>query len=259
MTTWVRRLLVANAVVFALQFLQPWLTGFLAFTPRLVLFEPWTVFTHMFAHGGLGHLFFNMLGLFFFGSRVEDRLGSRRFVTLYFVAGATGALLSLAMAFNSSIIGASGAVFGVMLAFARYWPRERIYIWGVLPVEAWLLVVVTTALSLYSGFGGSRGGVADFAHLGGYLGAAVYLWAITRFSSARRFKDKLGRVAPSAERAIKQNWRNVNLAGVHEISREEVNRILDKINTEGMGSLTTAERLFLSNFVPPDDRKSWTQ
>ncbi len=259
MTTWVRRLLVANVVVFALQYLWPWLTVLLAFTPRFALLEPWTVLTHMFVHGSFTHILFNMIGLFFFGSRVEERLGSRRFVILYFTAGATGAALSAIMAFNASIIGASGGVFGVMLAFARYWPRERIYIWGVLPIEAWLLVVITTALSLYSGFGGSRGGVADFAHLGGYLGAAVYLWALERFSSARRFKDRVTAVPKAAQRSIKQNLSSLNLDGVHELSREEVNRILDKISAEGLGSLTAAEKLFLSNFVPPDDRKSWTQ
>ena len=78
--------------------------------------------------------------MLFRSSRVEERLGSRRFLLLYFIAGVTGALLSAVMAFNASIIGASGGVFGVMLAFARFWPRERIYIWGVIPVEAWLLV-----------------------------------------------------------------------------------------------------------------------
>lgn len=259
MTTWVKRLLLANGVIFALQTLQPWLTSFLAFTPRHILVEPWTLLTHMFVHGGLGHLFFNMLALFFFGSRVEERLGARHFVRLYFVAGVSGALLSFAMAFNASIIGASGGVFGVMLAFAWFWPRERIYIWGVLPIEAWLLVLIATGLALYSGFGGSRGGVADFAHLGGFLGAAVYLWAMNRFSSARRFKSRVTGIAPASEKALKQNWRNVNLEGVHEISKADVNRILDKISAEGIGSLTPQEKQFLSNFVPPDDRKSWTQ
>ena len=259
MTPWVKRLLIANVVMYGLQSLQPGLTGLLLFTPRLILVQPWTIVTHMFLHGSFGHLFFNMLGLFFFGSRVEQRLGGQHFAQLYLVAGITGALASLVMAPNASILGASGGVFGVMLAFAVFWPRERIYIWGVIPVEAWLLVLLTTLFSLYSGFGGSRGGVADFAHLGGYVGAFVYLWAIDRYSPAKRFRAKAGKVAPTAERALKANWRNVNLEGVHAISKEEVNRILDKINAEGLGSLTAAEKLFLSNFVPPDDRKRWTQ
>ena len=90
------------------------------------------------------------------------------------MSGLSGALLSAILAFNSAILGASAAVFGVMLAFAWFWPNEQIYIGGV-PVRARVLVIVTTLLTLYSGFRGSRGGVADFAHLGGYLGAFAYL------------------------------------------------------------------------------------
>jgi hypothetical protein len=213
----------------------------------------------MFVHGGIGHLFFNMLGLFFFGSRVESRMGGRKFVQMYFVSGLAGALFSLLMAPGAAIIGASGAVYGVMMAFALFWPRERIYIWGVIPVEAWLLVLLFTGYSLFSGIQGSRGGIADFAHLGGFVGAYVYLWALQRWSPANRFRQRVASVAPTTEKALKQNWKNVNLEGVHQLSREEVNRILDKINAEGIGSLTAQEKLFLSNFVPPDDRKNWTQ
>jgi membrane associated rhomboid family serine protease len=253
------RLVIANVVVFALQMIQPGLTNALLFLPRDAFTQPWTFVTHMFLHGGVGHLFFNMIGLFFFGSRVEMRMGGTRFIQMYFVAGITGAVLSMLLAPNAAIIGASGGVFGVMLAFASFWPRERIYIWGVIPVEAWLLVLLTTAFAIYSGMGGSRGGIADFAHLGGYLGAWIYLWVMDRFSPAKRFKAKVSGVAPATDKAIKQNWNKVNLEGVHQLSRDEVNRILDKINAQGIGSLTEQEKLFLSNFVPPDDRKSWVQ
>jgi membrane associated rhomboid family serine protease len=252
------RLVIANVAVFGLQTVMPELARWGVFTPRLAFVQPWTFVTYMFLHGGLGHLFFNMLGLFFFGSRVEARMGGTRFIQLYFVAGITGALLSLVLSPNAGIIGASGGVFGVMMAFAAFWPRDRIYIWGVLPVEAWLLVGLTTLFALFSGLTGSSGGTAHFAHLGGYVGAYLYLLALDRFSPSKQFKAKVAKVAPTTEKALKANWRNVNLEGVHQLSREEVNRILDKINAEGMGSLSAEEKLFLSNFVPPDDRKSWT-
>jgi enoyl-CoA hydratase/carnithine racemase len=125
-------------------------------------------------------------------------------------------------------------------------------------VEAWLLVGLTTVFALFSGLTGSSGGTAHFAHLGGYVGAYLYLLALDRFSPARQFRSKVAKVAPTTEKVLKANWRNVNLEGVHQLSREEVNRILDKINAEGIGSLSAEEKLFLSNFVPPDDRKSWT-
>lgn len=258
MTPWVQRLIIANVAVFGLQVLLPGLAGLLVFAPSGVLTRPWTILTYMFLHGGFSHLFFNMLGLFFFGGRVEHRLGGRDFARLYFVSGVAGALLSMGLAPRAAIIGASGGVFGVSLAFAMFWPRERIYIWGVLPVEAWLLVAINTGLSIFSGFGGTGSGVAHFAHLGGYLGAWAYLTLRERYSSARRFQRQVRAVPRAADRAVREGLDRLQLDGVHALTRAEVDRILDKISAQGMGSLTEQERLFLSNFVPPDDRRSWT-
>ena len=251
MTPWVQRLIIANVAVFGLQVVLPGLAGLLVFAPSEVLTRPWTIVTYMFLHGGFSHLFFNMLGLFFFGGRVEHRLGGRDFARLYFVSGVAGALLSMGLAPRAAIIGASGGVFGVSLAFAMFWPRERIYIWGVLPVEAWLLVAINTGLSIFSGFGGTGSGVAHFAHLGGYLGAWVYLTLRERYSSARRFQRQVRAVPPAADRAVRERLDRLQLDGVHALTRAEVDRILDKISAQGMGSLTPEERLFLSNFVPP--------
>jgi len=257
MTPWVTRLLIANVAMFALQsFIPPMLLERLVFVPRLLIIQPWTLVTYMFLHGSLTHLLFNMLGLFFFGSRVELRLGERRFMALYLISGVTGALASLAFTFGAAVIGASAGVFGVMLAFAMFWPREKIYIWGILPVEARILVIVTTAMSLYAGFGGRGGGVAHFAHLGGYLGAWIYLWWMQRNSAAVRFRKRMNSVEPEAKRAITLRKDQLNLEGVHSLTREEVDRILDKINAQGMGSLTVQELQFLSNFAPMDDRKT---
>ena len=177
MSTWVLRLIVVNVGVFLLTAANPRVLGLLAFVPRFALVQPWTFVTYQFAHAGLGHLLFNMLGLFFFGSRLEAHLGPRHFLGLYLASGVAGALLSF-LNFNTPIIGASAAVFGVFLGFARFWPRERVYIWGVLPVEARVLVVVMTVLALFGGFGFGGGGIAHFAHLGGFLGGWLYLrWA----------------------------------------------------------------------------------
>lgn len=251
MTPWVQRLIIANVAVFGLQVLLPGLAGLFVFAPSEVLTRPWTILTYMFLHGGFSHLFFNMLGLFFFGGRVEQRLGGRDFAWLYVASGVAGAVLSMVLAPRAAIIGASGGVFGVSLAFAMFWPRERIYIWGVVPVEAWLLVAINTGLSIFSGFGGTGSGVAHFAHLGGYLGAWVYLTLRARFSPARRFQRQVRQVPPATERAVQQSLDRLQLDGVHALTRDEVNRILDKISAQGIGSLTDQERLFLSNFVPP--------
>jgi membrane associated rhomboid family serine protease len=251
MTPWVTRFLAANVLVFFLQQTIRGLDYYLAFVPSAVLIQPWTVVTYMFVHGSLGHIFFNMLGLYFFGPRVEERLGSKRFFILYMLSGISGAALSAVFAPTHAIVGASGAVFGVSLAFAYFWPRVRILIWGIIPVEAWLLVLITTLLALNSGVRGSRGGVADFAHLGGYAGAFLYLKWLDRRSGAKRFKKQtVGKVADTAL----ANWKKVDPRSVHEVNRDEVNRILDKIGKSGVGSLTAEERTFLLSFVPKDDR-----
>lgn len=255
MTPWVLRLVVANVAFYALQSVTPLVYGLFVLVPSEALYRPWTLVTYMFLHGSLTHILFNMLGLFFFGSRVEMRLGARRFLTLYFVAGISGALLSLPFTPNAQIIGASAGVFGVMMAFAMFWPRERIYIWGILPIEARVLVLITTAMSLYSGLGGGRGGIAHFAHLGGYLGAYLYLKWIGRNPAMRAFRAKSGTAAPVIRRVATITRDQLDLRGVHELSKDEVDRILDKIGAEGMASLTPAELQFLSNFAPMDDRK----
>jgi len=252
MTKWVRTLLIANVVIF---FVQTTLGGSFtmqfAFVPAWVLTRPWTIVTYMFLHGGLGHIFFNMLALFFFGSRVEDRLGSRRFITLYFIGGISGALFSLLFARHAAVIGASGAIFGVMLAYAYFWPRDRIMIWGIIPVEARVLVIITTVLAIYSGLNGSGGGVADFAHLGGYAGAFLYLRWIDATQGARKFRSVAQRTVPDR---VLSNWKRVDPKTVHEVNRDELNRVLDKVGRTGLGSLTPEEKRFLMSFVPPDDR-----
>ena len=254
MTPWVQRILIANVLMFFLQQTMPGLEVQLAFIPSLMLARPWTIVTYMFLHAGLTHLLFNMIALYFFGPRVEQRIGPERFFALYMISGISGGLLSFVFAPAAAIVGASGAIFGVLLAFARFWPRDRIYIWGVLPIEARWLVIGYTAISLWGGFGGGGSGTAHFAHLGGFVGGFLYLLYMQRYQGAKRFRQQATAV-PAPKDAMVGDWRKVNRASVHAVNRDEVDRILDKINASGIASLTPQERLFLSNFVPPDDRK----
>jgi membrane associated rhomboid family serine protease len=251
-TPWVLRILIATVLMFFVQQTASVVTSLLYLMPSEVLTRPWTLVTYMFLHGGLGHIFWNMLGLYFFGPRVESRMGSQRFITLYLVSGIVGALLSVVLAPRNPILGASGAVLGVLMAFARFWPRERIYIWGVIPIEARWLVIIYAAIDIlgFNGFG--RFGVANVAHLGGFAGALLYLLFLERRQGARRFKQA---ATPKVSESALGNWKNVDRGSIHSVNREEVDRILDKISASGLASLTPQERQFLSNFVPPDDRK----
>ena len=247
MTPWVLRLLVANVVAFFLSYSMPGLANDLVFVPALVLRQPWTPFTYMFLHAGFWHIFFNMLGLYFFGPRLEVRLGSRDFILLYLVSGLSGALLSFFFSPNAAIVGASGAVFGVLLGFAHFWPEERILIWFVIPVPARVMVIGFAILSIYSGIQGA-GNIAHFAHLGGFAGAWIYLRLRERRTSAFRRKANrdaeptaIDRLSGKAARDEKR-WESIDLTTLHEINRHEVERIREKIREQGTGSLSPDER-----------------
>jgi len=252
-TPWVKRLLAANILVFFLQSTMPGVTNMLVYVPAYILVRPWTLITYMFAHASLTHIGFNMLTLYFFGPRVEERLGSKRFIILYGISGIVGAAISTIFAPMSPILGASGAVLGVMFAFAKFWPTAQIYIMGILPIEARLALILFTLYTIWSGLHGSQTGVADFAHLGGLAGAWGYLAFLERRAGTKSFRKQT--VAPVG-RDVLGNWKKVNVQSIHEVNRDAVNAILDKISAKGLASLTPEERLFLSNFVPPDDRTS---
>jgi membrane associated rhomboid family serine protease len=249
-TPWVLRLLIANVVMFFVQQTVPGATSLLMFVPSQVLVHPWTIVTYMFLHGGFGHIFFNMLALYFFGPPVEQRLGGNRFITLYLISGIVGALFSIVL--GVPVIGASGAVMGVSLAFAKFWPRQQVLIWGVLPVEARWLVMIYAAIDILGFAGYGTRGIANLAHLGGFAGALLYLLYLERRQGARRFKAV---ATPKVSDTALGGWQKVDRNSVHAVNRDEVDRILDKINASGINSLTPQERQFLSNFVPPDDRK----
>ncbi len=249
MTPWVKRLLIANVVMFVITINVPALFWGLALVPIQVPFRPWTVITYMFLHGGLGHIFFNMIGLFFFGPRLEQKLGGRHFILFYFVSGMVGAALSI-LTPRVPIVGASGAVFGVLLGFARYWPRDKIYIWGILPIQARVLVVILAAASLWSGLSGAGAGVAHFTHLGGFLGGYLYLKWMEYHSPARQFKRKMAVAEQSVLRGSgdMKRWSQIARDDLHPINREELDRILEKIKSTGVGSLKPDEIAFLNRF-----------
>jgi membrane associated rhomboid family serine protease len=139
----------------------------------------------MFLHGGVFHILFNMLALWMFGTELERMWGSRYFVKFYLVAGAGAALTTLVLAlapvafaeqlYYSLTIGASGAVYGVLLAYAMYFPHRPIYLYLVFPIPAKYFVLIIGAISLLASTGGAGGGVAHTAHLGGLITAYLYL------------------------------------------------------------------------------------
>ena len=180
-----RALLAANIAVFVLQqfaegALMRWF-GLWPFGTGMAGgdapgFLPWQVVTYGFLHGNLLHIFFNMLALYMFGSDIERVFGSRRYLLYYLVSVLAAAAAQLAVSALSTgpaypTVGASGGVFGLLLAYGMYFPRRTVMlIFPPIPMPAWLFVIVYGLVELYFGVTGTLAGVAHFAHLGGMLG-----------------------------------------------------------------------------------------
>jgi membrane associated rhomboid family serine protease len=156
-------------------------------------FEPWQLITYAFLHSPdlFAHLFFNMLALFIFGRALEEMWGPRRYLVFYFASVLGAAFTQLAVtAMSGSVyptVGASGGVFGVLLAFALHFPHQRIMLlFPPIPMPAWLFVTLYGALELVLGVTNAQTGVAHFAHLGGMAGAAALLLWWRSSGRARR-------------------------------------------------------------------------
>jgi membrane associated rhomboid family serine protease len=277
LTPWVQRLLIANVAVFFVTSLMPALTLELAFVPGWVLLRPWTILTYMFVHGGFMHLFFNMIGLFFFGPALEQRWGSVQFLKFYLFCGIGGAAFSFLFSPMNPVVGASAAVYGIMLAFALNWPDMPIYIWGILPIPAKYLVGMLAVFSLMSAVQGTGGNVAHFAHLGGFAFGFVYLRMMGRagnsnwgegtargrgggkdgmFGGLRRMMSRRNMTVVRTDDDAPTGRGTTPRAGAQRAPEpakpdprllDELDRVLDKISTEGMSSLTPRERRLLDD------------
>jgi membrane associated rhomboid family serine protease len=183
-------LIVANIAVFLLEqvtgtTLVEW---FALWPPGSALsdapaFQPWQLVSYAFLHGSLTHLFFNMFGLYMFGGEIERLFGSRFFSLYYFACVVSAALCQLVVSGWTvgppvPTVGASGGIYGLLLAFGMYFPRRIVVlIFPPIPMQARVFVFVFAALELFLGVTGTAAGVAHFAHLGGMLGG----WLMIRY------------------------------------------------------------------------------
>src|SRR5215813_8293953 len=185
-STALKALIGVNVVMFVITTFVQGLVPYLGLVPTLVLhqFWLWQLGTYMFLHGGIFHIVFNMLALWMFGAELERMWGTRYFLKFYLVtgvgAGALTVLFSLLpFAFaqqvqHSIVIGASGAIYGLLLAYALYFPDRPIYMYFVFPIPAKIFVAIMGAIAFFSSIS-EAGGVANATHLGGLLVAYVFL------------------------------------------------------------------------------------
>jgi len=186
LSTAMKALIGVNVLIFFAQTLKPELTGLLGLEPSYVVRKLWVwqLGTYMFLHGGMFHILFNMLALWMFGAELERIWGTPYFLKFYFVtwigAGILTVLFSLLpfgvsqQLYGSIVIGASGAIYGLLLAYALYFPNRPIYMYFVFPIPAKYFVAIIGAIAFYSSLS-SSGGIANATHLGGLLVAFIFL------------------------------------------------------------------------------------
>ncbi len=253
----VARLIAACVVVqllLATLFTSPAVVAALRLDPARGLLAPWTLFTYMFVHAGLLHLAANMLVLYLFGTAVEARMGSRQFLIFYLYCGVGAALFALTLNLLTPLvpfIGASGAVMGVALAFAAYWPDADVMVFPIpIPIKARTLIIVLALIDLVLARV-TVDGIAHEAHLGGLL----FGWLYFRLAAFRQRRP--GPQPRQVERVVmvqtaSRDADSRGTAPIRQIPRPgsdpvaaEMDRVLDKISAKGIGSLTPEERRFL--------------
>jgi membrane associated rhomboid family serine protease len=249
-TRGVKALLIANLAIFVAQMLPgigPLLTGFGAIISENIFIhgQIWRLATYMFLHSvdTVFHLLFNMMALWMFGSELEERWGIRRFLVFYGLCGVGAGLFSVFYLFDPvmrmvPVIGASGAVLGLLTAYACYFPDRQVYLFFVLPIRVWMLVAGYGVISLLFAFSQRGGVVAHLIHLGGIAVAFAYMKGHTR---GEAWIDEIkGRWRERAMRA-----RAEETVARKRFFEEKVDPILAKISREGMASLTKEEKNIL--------------
>jgi len=236
----------------------------------------WSAVTYMFLHAGLLHLAFNLYTLWIFGPRLEHVWGTRSFALFFLWCGLGGAAFHALLGGGASMVGASAGVFGVMTAYARHWPREEIYLFGVLPMRVATMVGMFVAFDLVRGLTGASG-VAYFAHLGGVVFALLFLKrpqhvsieqlrqrvsaapdisddmtprATPKSPQRTRQRDEVDEIVAQSKAAVAKSAARGTVekpATRREALAEEMDRVLDKIARTGLESLTPAERKVLED------------
>ena len=238
----VRSIILLNLGLFILQhFLPSSYLKIFGLVPAFVLGRAWLwqLVTYMFLHGSLLHIFFNMLFLWMMGSELERYWGSREFVKYYIVTGTGAGVINMLVQPYSTvpIIGASGAIFGLIIAFALAFPDRELLLYFFIRIKAKHFAVLIGLLELISLFALPNAGIARFAHLGGLVVGYFYLkWEKYSYPMRRWYLSGRRRLEDSAQRREEMR---------EQKKKSEVDRILDKIGREGLDSLSDRERDFL--------------
>ncbi|MFA5010404.1 MAG: rhomboid family intramembrane serine protease [Ignavibacteria bacterium] len=286
----IKYLLISNIGVFILQFFfldtlkagsvpvgDLFVKNFALFTYESPFFRPWQLFTYMYMHGGFSHLFFNMFALWMFGMELENMWGSKTFFIFYTVcgvgAGIANAFLAPLVSYippNVPTVGASGSIYGVLIAFGMIFPNRYIYIYFMLPIKAKYLVIIYILIEVFAVASQSQSGIAHIAHLGGGVVGFLYVYFILNKGKPKFFKNQgqdnnvfnnlrdMFEKKPEPPRY--EPPKNVYDANFEDLSKSKyeddmrrnekeaqkrIDAILDKLGANGYASLTEEEKRIL--------------
>ena len=244
-------ILISGGLLVLQQFFGPLMVGLFGLTPLRVLRDRWVwqPATYLFLHGGVFHWLFNMFILWMFGRELEVRWGTVYFLRYFFICGIGAALCVITLSPGTPIptIGASGAIFGILAAFAMVFPNAVLYLYFVVPVKAWQAAALFALIEFFAGLEGGGSGLGRFAHLGGMATGYLYLrfagsFALRMGRPIRRLRERFGRLPGSGTK------RPVVFHEVTEQMVKEVDRILEKILRDGVGSLTPKEKEIMDRY-----------
>ncbi len=286
----IKYLLISNIGIFLLQafFLNmlragnlsigdAFLKNFALFTIDSPFFKPWQVLTYMYLHGSFSHLFFNMFALWMFGLELENLWGSKKFFIFYTVCGLGAGLANLFIAPlftnippNVPTVGASGSIYGVLIAFGYLFPNRYIYIYFMIPVKAKYLVIFYMAIEVFAVASQYESGIAHVAHLGGGVVGFLYLFFSERkhkqffrkgsafnrdefesnFFGKKNEEPKVydfpeSKVYDAEYTEISKSKYEEDLKKEEMKARERIDAILDKLSSKGYSSLTDEEKRIL--------------
>ena len=237
----IKLLLIANVAIFFLESLlglEQLFNNYLGLVPKLLWnnFYVWQPVTYMFLHGGLMHLLINMVVLWMFGSEIERYWGRKEFLGFYFITGIGSGILTALFSYDSSIpvVGASGAIYGVLLAYGLMFPNRIIHLYFLIPVKVKYFVLFIGGVAFVSSLSDTGSAVSHLTHLSGMVIGYLYMKSNVKISNlSDSFGEfKIKRQVKKAER-VKKSYENL---------RQEIDMILDRINEVGYENLTDEEK-----------------
>lgn len=185
-----------NVIVYYLTRSNPWLEANLSLNPVLVIYNKayWQFVTYMFVHSSFSHIFWNMFGLLMFGLTVERAIGSKEFLLMYILCGTLSGFLSFCLYWFTGqsyvfLLGASGAIYSILFAFSVIYPKADIYIWGIIPIRAPILILVYAVIEVVEQLFFTNNGVAHLTHLFGFGVAWLYFLIRMNINPIKRWKD----------------------------------------------------------------------